>query len=84
MRTIIAAVATAAALLPLAPHAADARDYAWCATYNDETGARNCGFSTWEQCLAAISGVGGFCGQNPSYQPGLADPRRGSTPRRRG
>ena len=25
----------------------------------------NCGYYTWEQCLAAISGVGGFCQLNP-------------------
>ena len=31
----------------------------WCAEYN--SGGRNCGFSTQAQCLAAVSGVGGFC-----------------------
>jgi hypothetical protein len=34
----------------------------------------NCGFASWQQCQAAISGVGGFCTPNPS-QNGLA-PRR--------
>jgi hypothetical protein len=32
-------------------------------------GATNCGFATWQQCQAAISGVGGSCGANPMYQP---------------
>jgi hypothetical protein len=75
MRTIVAVVAAAAALMLLAPHAGNARDYPWCANYNDKYGARNCGFDTWEQCLATVSGIGGFCNQNPSFQPGLVDPR---------
>jgi Protein of unknown function (DUF3551) len=80
MRTISAVVVTAAALMLPAPHGADARDYPWCATYNDETGARNCGFETREQCFATISGAGGICGENPAYRPGPADTRRGRTP----
>ncbi len=34
----------------------------WCAAYR--TGATNCGFNTYEQCLAAISGIGGYCNRN--------------------
>jgi hypothetical protein len=83
MRTISAVVATAAALILLAPDTADARDYPWCATYNDETGARNCGFDTREQCFATISGAGGVCGENPAYQPEPVDSRRGRAPRPR-
>jgi peptidoglycan hydrolase-like protein with peptidoglycan-binding domain len=33
----------------------------WCAQYNN--GAQNCGFYTFEQCRAAVSGVGGSCSQ---------------------
>jgi len=49
---------------------AEARDYPWCAYYNffDRGGARNCGFATFQQCLAAVSGVGGNCGPSPYYQ----------------
>jgi hypothetical protein len=44
---------------------------AWCAYYDlGEGGATNCGFATSQQCLAAVSGVGGSCGPNPAaYQP---------------
>jgi hypothetical protein len=70
MRTIaIAATATILVLLNAGP--SHAREYAWCATYNDKYGARNCGFDTFAQCLATVSGIGGFCSQNPSFQPGL-------------
>jgi hypothetical protein len=50
---------------------AEARDYPWCAYYNGGGfgGATNCGFATWQQCQAAISGVGGSCGPNTTYQP---------------
>jgi Protein of unknown function (DUF3551) len=34
----------------------------WCAEYNyGEGGATNCGFNTFEQCRATISGNGGSC-----------------------
>jgi hypothetical protein len=49
---------------------AEAQNYPWCAYYNfGGHGATNCGFATWQQCEAAISGVGGSCGANPDYQP---------------
>jgi hypothetical protein len=49
---------------------AEARDYPWCAFYDDKDGGfSNCGFVTIEQCRAAVSGVGGSCGVNPGYQP---------------
>jgi hypothetical protein len=53
---------------------AEAQSYPWCAYYNrDAGGATNCGFSTFQQCLATVSGVGGSCGANPQYRgsPGL-------------
>jgi peptidoglycan hydrolase-like protein with peptidoglycan-binding domain len=38
------------------------RRSSWCASY--KYGGTNCGFSTFEQCRAAISGVGGNCSPN--------------------
>ena len=47
-----------------------AQNRMWCAYYDlGEGGATNCGFATSQQCLAAVSGVGGSCGPNPAYQP---------------
>ena len=34
----------------------------WCAHYGGQ-GGTNCGFHSYEQCQAAISGNGGFCSQ---------------------
>jgi hypothetical protein len=48
---------------------AAAQNNLWCAYYDLEGGgATNCGFATSQQCLAAVSGVGGSCGSNPAYQ----------------
>jgi len=29
----------------------------------------NCGYSSWEACVAAASGAGGYCRENPQYLP---------------
>lgn len=44
--------------------------YPWCANYSGRSGgASNCGFLTLEQCMATVSGIGGFCGPNQFYNP---------------
>lgn len=43
----------------------------WCSFYDHDT--YNCGFRTFEQCLANISGVGGICRPNVqrrAFRPG--------------
>jgi hypothetical protein len=40
----------------------------WCAVY-DRLGGTNCGFFTWQQCMATVSGIGGFCTVNQFYNP---------------
>jgi Protein of unknown function (DUF3551) len=41
----------------------------------------NCGFSTFEQCQATVSGIGGFC--RPSqYNPGYASAGRANKKRK--
>jgi hypothetical protein len=51
---------------------AQAQNYPWCAYYGAGAGGgggTNCGFTTFEQCLATISGMGGFCDRNTQYVP---------------
>lgn len=36
----------------------------WCADIG-EPGPTDCGYVSFEQCKAAVSGVGGYCRQNP-------------------
>ena len=56
---------------------AKADPYRWCAEYGGGRGGggTNCGFVTFQQCQAAISGLGGFCRRNAFY-----DGRRVLTP----
>jgi Protein of unknown function (DUF3551) len=41
----------------------------WCAQYSGMGGGTNCGFYSFQQCMAAISGNGGFCTQNQFENP---------------
>ena len=44
-------------------------DGAWCADQGGRNGYTNCGYYTYQQCRAAVSGVGGFCRQNTTFAP---------------
>jgi len=46
-----------------------AQNYPWCALYDMEGGGQNCGFTTLQQCQAALSGGGDFCQPNTQYVP---------------
>ncbi len=41
-------------------------DGTWCAHYGTGLEGMNCGFYSFEQCRATVSGVGGFCQANLS------------------
>jgi hypothetical protein len=47
---------------------AQAQNYPWCADYA-KGGDTNCAFVTYEQCMATLSGLGGFCNRNTQYHP---------------
>ncbi len=49
----------------------------WCATYR--VGGTNCGFHTFQQCMATVSGIGGFCNVSPYSSSQTSErPRRTS------
>jgi hypothetical protein len=60
-RVLIIATVLAAAALLLPQGSAHAQGK-WCARYSN--GGTNCGFNTYRQCRADISGVGGSCRRN--------------------
>lgn len=67
MKLYFAAACLMAASI-LSASAAEAQNGPWCAHYDfgsDET--VNCGFSSFQQCLTDVRGVGGFCSQNSTY-----------------
>jgi len=79
---LIALAALAASQL-VAPSAHAETYYPWCANYGgDMGGSSNCGFSTLEQCMATVSGIGGSCDRNPFYVD-AAKPRRAARKRTR-
>ena len=67
MRSILAALAIIIAGAEF--DTAKANPYRYCAEYGGRRGggATNCYFVTWQQCQAAISGMGGFCRPNLFY-----------------
>jgi hypothetical protein len=48
---------------------AEAQNYPWCAVLNTGDASYNCGFTSFEQCMETVRGIGGFCNQNTQYQP---------------
>jgi Protein of unknown function (DUF3551) len=76
MRNSFAVAVAVALLILMAIDAAVAQNYPWCAQYGIRGGPRNCGFVTYQQCMATISGLGGYCERNPMYRPGDNRPVR--------
>ena len=65
---------------------AEAQNYPWCANYGSPSGegGTNCGFTTFQQCLATVSGIGGSCDRNTQYVPSAGPGgERGTSHRRR-
>ncbi len=62
-----AALMVATAALATRPAAA-AYNLPWCATYYDSN-VVSCAFTSFEQCMATIRGVGGLCTRNFLYAP---------------
>jgi hypothetical protein len=48
---------------------AQAQNYPWCAYYGNGNQGTNCGFVSFAQCQADVSGIGGFCQPNNTYHP---------------
>lgn len=56
--------------------AQSAYDYPWCALRGDRSGAQSCYYTSFRQCMASLSGIGGSCirspyqTRGPRYEPG--------------
>jgi Protein of unknown function (DUF3551) len=67
------------AFAALASPAVGQTNYPWCSNFADGFGGTNCGFVSYEQCMATVRGSGGFCDKNDMYRPdstGRAAPHR--------
>ena len=49
---------------------AEAQNYPWCSYYTSGGGGggTNCGFTTFQQCLDNVRGIGGFWDRNTQYE----------------
>ena len=82
MARLIFAVLTVAAAMLIQPRSGEAEHYwPWCSHYDNPSDATSCAFATWEQCIATVRGIGGWCYANP-YGPPPA-PARQVRPSRR-
>ena len=58
--------------------AQSAYDYPWCALHADRSGAQSCYYTSYQQCMATLRGIGGTCIRSPYYRgasPGERRPR---------
>ena len=64
----ILALLAAAVTLATPGHA---QNYPWCAMYSGGAagGGTNCGFVSYERCMATASGLGSFCYRNTQFVP---------------
>jgi hypothetical protein len=81
MRSIVAALLGVAAVLAADSQLAQAQVSSPRNPYciRDGIGGRgswDCSYHNMQQCLASASGAGGWCTENPNYQPRKAKPRR--------
>jgi hypothetical protein len=65
---IIGVVAAALAGGVSPGQAQSAYDYPWCAVYTNRSGAQACYYSSYEQCMATMWGIGGYCRPSPYYR----------------
>jgi len=64
-----------AALFSLCPaaHAQTPYDYPWCAIYVSRPGVRACYYSSYDECMATMTGVRGRCVLSPYFRTGEPD-----------
>ncbi|HEY2527478.1 MAG TPA: DUF3551 domain-containing protein [Xanthobacteraceae bacterium] len=72
MRLSLFVVAVLLGTVEIGPRA-QAQDYPWCAIYAKD-GDIHCFFTSLEQCMATVSGIGGFCQRNTTLAPAAAVP----------
>jgi Protein of unknown function (DUF3551) len=70
MARLIFAVLTLAAAMLIHPRSGEAASYwPWCSQYDNPSVSHSCAFATWEQCMATVRGIGGWCYANPYGPP---------------
>ena len=77
MKLPLVVLGSVCALTLATAHPAHAgRNYPWCAYYLSPDGLTDCAFATFQQCMATVSGVGGYCNLNPYLEAYSEPPHR--------
>ena len=77
MNRTLLVLAAGVAVLVADPRPGAAREwYPWCAQYADTRNLIECAYTSFEQCQASVSGVGGSCVQNVRSPPAAPRDRR--------
>jgi hypothetical protein len=76
MKTALFVLGLLGAAIAIVPSAQAQSNYPWCARYGNGFSGTNCGFTTFEQCMETVRGIGGFCQKNDWYQPPAAQRRQ--------
>jgi hypothetical protein len=78
MRPILAALVlgVAAAGAPQTASAQSPYSYPWCAKLYLKNGVTSCYYASRQLCQETVSGIGGYCFQNPSYRGAAASSPR--------
>jgi hypothetical protein len=65
--------------------AQSAYSYPWCSQLpSAQSDATTCYFTSYQQCMTTISGIGGYCYQSPYYhQSAVTRPAKSRRPRHR-
>jgi hypothetical protein len=64
--------------------AQSAYSYPWCSRQNTKDGGTtSCYFTSYQQCMTTISGIGGYCYQSPYYHASSAARQPVATSRHR-
>jgi hypothetical protein len=87
MRSHIFSLALASAALIGATALASAQSpysYPWCSRQvsGKEGSTTSCYFTSYQQCMTTISGIGGWCYQNPSYSGATSTYGKAAAPNR--
>ena len=77
MARVIIAVLTLVTAVLIEPRSGEAAPYwPWCSRYQRPTAVESCAFSSYEQCMETVFGIGGWCYKNPYPPPVPAPPAK--------
>ena len=69
MARMIFAMLAFTTVMTIQPAANAVPYWQWCSQYFSRGTSHACAFSSWEQCMDTVRGIGGYCYTNPYSSP---------------